>query len=551
MKNIIYNIYIKMTTRIFNNPNDDIQITATKLRSKTSNDLTIETSNNLIVDASNITITSTSLLINTISAENYHVSDQTLEDYINHLIGSSTDAINNGDDASLNNVDISGDLRLTSADKTLTVAGVATFSGANKGVVIENDLSLNTDLYIGGTIYGPSPMILDPTSHGDDTGTLIIKGGLEVLGTTTTINSTVVDISDKAIVLASNAASSSQADGAGFEISGANVSFLYSDSPRQFVSSIDISAGTFIGNLSGNATTASTLQTSRTISLGGDLSGSVIFNGSEDVSLNAIIQPNSVALGTDTTGNYVASITSGNYLTGGDAGSEGANLTLGVDASSSNAYSKIVARDASGDFAAGTITASLTGDVSGNISSSGDSSFNRLRPYNSGSFISFSSAILPIDNDSTLSVTANTYTIKSFNDLSSNVTTTANIWHDLSASYFIEPSLNSQHSYVYLQFKINYICSNEADQTISFKICNESGTTVFQDLSMGTAMGVTSRGVYNGTYIDISPGSTSPKYYLNYLIGSDTDIDVSAGVLGADDGNYNFIMAQELYRPSA
>lgn len=538
-----------MTTRIFNSLNDDIQITATKLRSKTSKDLRIETSNNLLVDASNITITSTSLLINTISAENYYVGSTDLDTYINDLIGDSTEAINNGDDASLNNVDISGDLRLTNANKNLTVAGVATFSGAS--VVIENDLSLNNDLFIGGTIYGSSPMTIDPASHGDDTGILIIKGGLQVLGTTTTINSTIVDISDKAIVLASNAASSSQADGAGIEISGANVSFLYSDSPRQFVSSIDISAGTFIGDLSGNASTASTLQTSRTISLSGDLSGSVDFNGSEDVSLTAIIQPNSVALGTDTSGNYVASITSGNYLTGGDAGSEGANLTLAVDASSSNVASTIVARDASGDFAAGTITASLTGDVSGNISSSGDSSFNRLRPYNSNSWISFSSAILPIDNSSTLPVTYNTYTIKSFNDLSTNVTTIANTWHDLSASYIIEPALNSQHSYVYLQFKINYICSNEADQTISFKICNESGTTVFQDLSMGTTMGVTSRGVYNGTYIDTSPGSYNPKYYLNYLIGSDTDIDVSAGVLGADDGNYNFIMAQELYRPSA
>ncbi|MGB3073606.1 MAG: hypothetical protein WBB68_05095, partial [Candidatus Moraniibacteriota bacterium] len=43
------------------------------------------------------------------------------------------------------------------------------------------------------------------------------------------------------------------------------------------------------------------------------------------------ITANAVALTTDTTGNYVQSITNGNGLTGGAAGSEGATLTLGLD----------------------------------------------------------------------------------------------------------------------------------------------------------------------------------------------------------------------------
>jgi hypothetical protein len=78
----------------------------------------------------------------------------------------------------------------------------------------------------------------------------------------------------------------------------------------------------------------------------------------------ATIQANSVALGTDTTGNYVQSVANGSYLTGGGAASEGAALTLGVDAASINTASKVVARDASGNFAAGTITAALTGNAS-------------------------------------------------------------------------------------------------------------------------------------------------------------------------------------------
>jgi hypothetical protein len=73
--------------------------------------------------------------------------------------------------------------------------------------------------------------------------------------------------------------------------------------------------------------------------------------------LTATVAADTVALGTDTTGNYVASITNGSYITGGNGGSEGAALTLAVDATTTNTASKVVARDASGDFAAGTITA--------------------------------------------------------------------------------------------------------------------------------------------------------------------------------------------------
>jgi hypothetical protein len=91
---------------------------------------------------------------------------------------------------------------------------------------------------------------------------------------------------------------------------------------------------------------------------------SASFDGSGNVTGTATIQANSVALGTDTTGNYVESVANGSYLTGGGAASEGAALTLGVDATNLNTASKVVARDASGNFAAGTITAALTGNAS-------------------------------------------------------------------------------------------------------------------------------------------------------------------------------------------
>jgi hypothetical protein len=129
-------------------------------------------------------------------------------------------------------------------------------------------------------------------------------------------------------------------------------------------SSGNFAAGTITAALSGNATTASAWATGRTITLTGDVTGvSGSFDGSGNISFATTIAANSVALGTDTTGNYVASITNGSYITGGDGGSEGAGLTLAVDATNTNTASKVVARDANGDFAAGTITAALSGNA--------------------------------------------------------------------------------------------------------------------------------------------------------------------------------------------
>ena len=65
---------------------------------------------------------------------------------------------------------------------------------------------------------------------------------------------------------------------------------------------IDTLVANIEGNVTGNASTASAWQTARTITLNGDLTGSVSLNGSADVTLTATVAANSVALGTDTTG---------------------------------------------------------------------------------------------------------------------------------------------------------------------------------------------------------------------------------------------------------
>ena len=86
--------------------------------------------------------------------------------------------------------------------------------------------------------------------------------------------------------------------------------------------------GTINADTTGNANTATTLATARTISLGGDLSGSASFNGSTDITINATVGANSVALGTDTTGDYVAGATAGTGINVSGSGGEGSTLTI-------------------------------------------------------------------------------------------------------------------------------------------------------------------------------------------------------------------------------
>ena len=65
----------------------------------------------------------------------------------------------------------------------------------------------------------------------------------------------------------------------------------------------------------------------------------------------------------------VTSIIAGSYLTGGTITTTG---TLAVDATNLNTASKVVARDASGDFSAGTITAALSGNATTSSSTTGN-----------------------------------------------------------------------------------------------------------------------------------------------------------------------------------
>lgn len=95
----------------------------------------------------------------------------------------------------------------------------------------------------------------------------------------------------------------------------------------------NFSAGNITARLYGTANTAVQLQTPRLINLSGDLEGNVSFDGTTDVTIVANVKPNSVALGTDTTGDYVSNVLAGSGIDINNQGGEGATPTISLEPS--------------------------------------------------------------------------------------------------------------------------------------------------------------------------------------------------------------------------
>ena len=98
-----------------------------------------------------------------------------------------------------------------------------------------------------------------------------------------------------------------------------------------YATSSGIATYTTNAGYSTSAGIATALQYSRTISISGDVVGSTTFDGTQNVSIAATIQPNSVGLGTDTTGDYVQSITgTSNQIVVSVTSGEGSAPTLSI-----------------------------------------------------------------------------------------------------------------------------------------------------------------------------------------------------------------------------
>lgn len=113
-----------------------------------------------------------------------------------------------------------------------------------------------------GYIAGPATFTIDPAAVGDNTGTVVIAGNLQVDGTTTTINSTTVNVDDLNIQLATGAANAAAANGAGITVDGASATITYDGTNDEWDFNKDVNVtGTLTasGGSSNNDSTANIL----------------------------------------------------------------------------------------------------------------------------------------------------------------------------------------------------------------------------------------------------------------------------------------------------
>lgn len=343
--------------------------------------VTDETGSGSVVFSSGATLTNATL------AGSVTIGSDSLSEVIEDTIGSKVKGSSN----------IVVSYNDTNGETTISASGLSTIGHTHILTDITDVSASATEVnYLDGSIPGTGvagkAVVLDSNRSIFELGTVSTTGDLTVgrnlivNGTTTTVNSTTVTIDDPIFTLGGDTAPGSDDNkDRGIEFryhngTSAKLGFFgYDDSTGKFTfipdasNTSEVFSGTK-GEVDANIDWSNILNKPDpivSVNLTGDVTGSGnatltdLANG--NINISTTIAANSIGLGVDTTGNYVASITNGSYITGADGGSEGANLTLAVDAATTNTGSKIVARDANGNFAAGIVTASgLTGVSSAN-----------------------------------------------------------------------------------------------------------------------------------------------------------------------------------------
>ena len=130
----------------------------------------------------------------------------------------------------------------------------------------------------------------------------------------------------------------------------------------------------------GNASSADIWKTARVLTLDGVVDGNVSIDGSAAVTLTTTFNDTDIsALAAQSGTGYVVRTGNGTYsqrtlqvtassgITLTNADGVSGDTTINVASASTNASNNLVLRDGSGNFAANVITASLTGDVTGNL----------------------------------------------------------------------------------------------------------------------------------------------------------------------------------------
>ena len=153
----------------------------------------------------------------------------------------------------------------------------------------------------GNSISSTNAVIsIDPSTTGAG-GTVVIAGNLQVTGTTTTVNSTTVDVADLNLTLAKGAANPAAANGAGLTIDGAGATWNYTSATDSWNSNKHVVATSgFFSNSTESTSTSS---------------GALVVTGGAAVGANLYVGGNLVATGGIVTGGGTSGNISGvDYL---------------------------------------------------------------------------------------------------------------------------------------------------------------------------------------------------------------------------------------------
>jgi hypothetical protein len=272
---------------------------------------------------------------------------------------------------------------VTDASATVSLNELAYLSGVSAGSASSNRavvLDSNKDISGIGSIV--------------TTGNITVGGDLVVNGTTTTVNSTIVDIGDNIIRVNASGYAGDQYL-AGLEVNDLGLNQVVAQAvydrmtltwklfggnvytSGDFISnSLQVTSTGLVTNLNADLLDGQDGSYYRNFAnlsglpspiltgiLTGDVTGTgnVTFTelGNGILSINATVAPNSVVLGTDTTGQYASTVSvvgTGLSATAANV-DDGTSYTITSNATPDNITGTIVARDSSGDFNAGLITA--------------------------------------------------------------------------------------------------------------------------------------------------------------------------------------------------
>jgi len=134
---------------------------------------------------------------------------------------------------------VTGNINGTVGASTATTGAFTTLSAGNTTLT--------------GYLRGPATFTIDPATHGDNTGTVVVAGNLTVNGTTTTINSETLDVTDKQITVAKGSANAGAANGAGLKVDGADAILSYDSTNDRFAMNKNL-ATNLVGDVTGNVT---------------------------------------------------------------------------------------------------------------------------------------------------------------------------------------------------------------------------------------------------------------------------------------------------------